>query len=44
MPPQVQDQDVPIFTERKFPILPTEWDITMQQVRYFSSFIYLFTY
>lgn len=32
MPPQVQDQDVPIFTERKFPILPTDWDITMQQI------------
>lgn len=32
MPPQVMDQDVPIFTERKFPVLPTDWDITMQQI------------
>ncbi|GFQ64969.1 GATOR complex protein NPRL2 [Trichonephila clavata] len=31
MPPQVMDQDVPIFTKRKFPVLPTDWDITMQQ-------------
>ncbi|KFM61099.1 Nitrogen permease regulator 2-like protein, partial [Stegodyphus mimosarum] len=32
MPPPVQDQDVPIFTDRKFPVLPTDWDITMQQI------------
>ncbi|KAG8197173.1 hypothetical protein JTE90_011331 [Oedothorax gibbosus] len=32
MPPKVKDQDVPIFTERKFPILPSDWDITMQQI------------
>ncbi|KAF8764221.1 GATOR complex protein NPRL2-like isoform X1 [Argiope bruennichi] len=31
MPPQVMDQDVPIFTERKFPVPPSDWDITMQQ-------------
>ncbi|XP_042895372.1 GATOR1 complex protein NPRL2 isoform X2 [Parasteatoda tepidariorum] len=31
-PPEVKDQDVPIFTERKFPVLPTDWDITMQQI------------
>ncbi|XP_054710479.1 GATOR complex protein NPRL2-like isoform X2 [Uloborus diversus] len=32
MPPHVQDQDVPIFTERKFPVPLSEWNITMQQI------------
>lgn len=32
MPPRVKDHDVPIFTRRKFPVVPSEWDITMQQI------------
>lgn len=41
MPPQVQDQDVPIFTERKFPVLPSDWDITMQQVCFITHLLML---
>lgn len=40
MPPRVKDQDVPIFTDRKFPVLPSDWDITMQQVCYFPHLLF----